>query len=165
MVALLFWMYQNVTYTYTSNCGNFFSSKVNYVCQAVRENSFPMGGIQLIFVGDFYQLPPVPNRWTGDPGDHCFQSMIWTRLVPHKVVLKNVQRQTEADLVKAINETARRCPSPDTIALIKSLNNNVARKNETVCQTMWRLYREQLSSHGIRWGYHGGQQCRWPWYQ
>ena len=56
--------------------------------------------------------------------------MIWTRLVPHKVVLKNVQRQKEAYLVKAINETARGSPSPDTIALIKIFNNNVARKTK-----------------------------------
>lgn len=37
----------------------------------------PFGGIQIIFTGDFYQLPPVGN--SGEPGstEFCFESPLW----------------------------------------------------------------------------------------
>jgi len=35
---------------------------LNDIGKAVRGNSRPFGGIQLIFSGDFYQLPPVGDR-------------------------------------------------------------------------------------------------------
>lgn len=38
---------------------NDFLQRLDLLCQAARENSEPFGGLQVIFVGDFYQLPPV----------------------------------------------------------------------------------------------------------
>ena len=70
--------------------------QVNYMCQSIRMNELPMGGIQTVVFGDFYQLPPVPNRFLGDSGNYAFQSPIWPVLCPHKVVLTQVQRQNDA---------------------------------------------------------------------
>ena len=83
-----------------------------------------MGGIQIIVIGDFYQLSPVPNRWIQDPGTHCFLSDIWNKLVPHKIILQEVHRQSNETFIKAVSETARGCPSQDTNDLIKSLDND-----------------------------------------
>lgn len=35
---------------------------VNTVVKAVRESELPFGGMQIVFVGDFFQLPPVVKR-------------------------------------------------------------------------------------------------------
>jgi len=46
--------------------------KVSNVLQILRRNSKPFGGIQVVLVGDLYQLPPVEGRY-------CFQSDLWPK--------------------------------------------------------------------------------------
>ena len=46
--------------------------KVSKVLQILRGNSKPFGGVQVVLVGDLYQLPPVEGRY-------CFQSPLWTK--------------------------------------------------------------------------------------
>lgn len=45
-------------------------SMVDAVCREIRRNSMPFGGLQIIFVGDFFQLPPIQkyNREEDDAG-------------------------------------------------------------------------------------------------
>lgn len=42
-----------------------FLERLNLLFQTVKDNAKPFGGIQVIFLGDFYQLPPVK------PFEHC----------------------------------------------------------------------------------------------
>ena len=37
---------------------------IDYIARKLRKNEKPFGGIQVIFSGDFYQLPPVFNKLT-----------------------------------------------------------------------------------------------------
>ena len=94
--------------------------QVNHLCQSVLRSTLPMGGMQVIVIGDFYQLAPVPNRWSKDVGEYAFMSSIWPHLIPHKIVLTNIQRQHDDTLITTINETARGCPSACTVEFIKT---------------------------------------------
>lgn len=40
----------------------YYLDNVNKICKFFRRNNKPFGGIQVIFLGDFLQLPPVPPR-------------------------------------------------------------------------------------------------------
>ncbi|KAF7901669.1 uncharacterized protein EAF01_006968 [Botrytis porri] len=42
-----------------------FLERLNLLFQTVKQNKKPFGGIQVIFLGDFYQIPPVK------PFEHC----------------------------------------------------------------------------------------------
>ena len=70
---------------------------LNKIAQTVRGNIAPFGGIQTIFLGDFYQLPPVATYGDTDTEKFCFQSKLWKQLFPleNTVVLKTVFRQTD----------------------------------------------------------------------
>jgi ATP-dependent DNA helicase PIF1 len=43
--------------------------------KCVRSAPHPFGGLQLVFSGDFYQLPPVGN--TPETNAFCFESLNW----------------------------------------------------------------------------------------
>ena len=50
---------------------------LNKIGKKVRNSSKPFGGIQLIFSGDFYQLPPVGSMDDPETSKFCFESEDW----------------------------------------------------------------------------------------
>ena len=66
----------------------------------IRKNPEPFGGIQLLLVGDFCQLPPVNDNF-------CFLSEEWTRLNPTIMNLKTLIRQDGDIQFQEILERAR----------------------------------------------------------
>jgi len=72
---------------------------LNYVGMRVRGSTRPFGGIQVVFVGDFFQLPPVAGRDMMDGDDQfCFESDDWKTVFPmdNHIVLQTMFRQEDA---------------------------------------------------------------------
>lgn len=74
--------------------------KLEAIARMVRWCPKPFGGIQMIFSGDFYQLPPVSN----DINRFCFESEKWSLVVPNTVVLTQIFRQRDEQFAKFLNE-------------------------------------------------------------
>jgi ATP-dependent DNA helicase PIF1 len=90
------------------------------VCSIKNEN-MNFGGIQLVLVGDFHQLPPVPNLLCNDDGDFCFNSKIFDSVITHRVTMTSVMRQTEDILIKAVQEVSLGKLSDETKVFIETL--------------------------------------------
>ena len=62
----------------------------------------PFGGIQVVFSGDFYQLPPVGN----DPSSSafCFESTQWATTFDTTIQLKTIFRQTDKTYTDILNQ-------------------------------------------------------------
>ncbi len=82
-------------------------SMVDAVCREVRRNQEPFGGLQVILVGDFFQLPPVVrgdepsgegNMFIQKRGksSFAFTSPAWTALNPLVCYLSEQHRQEDA---------------------------------------------------------------------
>ncbi|XP_060594248.1 ATP-dependent DNA helicase PIF1-like, partial [Ruditapes philippinarum] len=94
---------------------------INNVCK-IKDPKRPFGGIQMIFCGDFLQLPPVENLPYGDSGRYCFESNDFSTCFPHRVVLEENMRQSESKLMQTINGVFDGHVSPDMENFIAKLN-------------------------------------------
>ena len=74
--------------------------------KAIRKDSRPFGGIQLIFSGDFYQLPPVGDRDDIETSKFCFESMLWSQTFSkdNHIQLTKIFRQTDPIYQKILNQ-------------------------------------------------------------
>ena len=78
---------------------------LNAVLQHIRNNTKPMGGLQVLFFGDFLQLPPVDNNFKNDQElKYCFHSQTWQQLNLQNIILDQVFRQSDLNFIKILNK-------------------------------------------------------------
>jgi len=65
---------------------------IDKLAKIVRGNNKPMGGLQIVFVGDFLQLPPVARSGNVK---FAFESPVWWEIIKQTVQLKRVFRQKD----------------------------------------------------------------------
>ena len=58
----------------------------------------------------------------GDDGQYCFASDIFKKLFQHKILVKDVVRQRESNLIKAVAESLAGNLGPDSQKFIETLN-------------------------------------------
>ncbi len=78
---------------------------LNDLCKLIREDSAPFGGLQVILVGDLFQLPPV-NRGS-EPEDFVHLSAAWQELDPQICYITEQHRQA-GDRLLDVLEAMRR---------------------------------------------------------
>lgn len=77
---------------------------IDAVFKIVRDNPAPFGGIQMIFFGDFLQLPPVIKGMEEQrAGIFAFQSRAWAACNVAVAMLTQVFRQADAEFSTALN--------------------------------------------------------------
>jgi ATP-dependent DNA helicase PIF1 len=106
---------------------------INNLLKYIKHNSLTFGGIQVILVGDFHQLPPIEN-------DYCFTSPIWNDLSLSSIILTEIIRQKDDDDLKKILEEIRNEKLSDSsLKILKSLViTNIDYKEDEIKPT--RLY-------------------------
>lgn len=96
---------------------NILCEGISTILKTIRFSHKPFGGIQVVFVGDLLQLPPVENTY-------CFLSKSFKELKPTVVELKQVIRQAGDTTFQKVLETVRRGKITDEIhGLLENLKN------------------------------------------
>jgi ATP-dependent DNA helicase PIF1 len=91
--------------------------------QVIRKNPLrPFGGIQIIFIGDFYQLPPVGKRDEPETTRFCFESERWSATFPAEshIALKTMFRHKNPEFIKVLDEVRQGVLTPESAALLRA---------------------------------------------
>ena len=88
---------------------------IDEVARRIRNNNRPFGGIQLVIVGDFFQLSPVK-------GKYCFQSKAWDNAIDQNILLKTNHRQKDDVYSRICNEFRKNTLSSETLNLLEELS-------------------------------------------
>ena len=95
---------------------------LNQIGKAVRGNNRPFGGIQVIFSGDFYQLPPVGNKEDKNTMRFCFESDDWNSIFHRdcQIQLLKIFRQKDKSYASLLNQVREGKIKRKTIELLQS---------------------------------------------
>src|SRR3989338_5374592 len=88
---------------------------VDMVCREIKQSSEPFGGIQIILVGDFFQLPPIVKNSSEEKqaslisnsvsskGNFAYTAGAWERAQPVVCYLTEQHRQDDADFLSVLS--------------------------------------------------------------
>ncbi len=79
---------------------------VNMVAKTLRKSAEPFGGMQVILVGDLFQLPPITRG--SDAADFAHLSHAWAELEPHICYLTEQHRVGSGDTLLDLLDAMRR---------------------------------------------------------
>ncbi len=99
---------------------------VDFVLRRYRRTDLPLGGVQLLMIGDLHQLPPVvpPEEWRilSDyyESGYFFSStaLRGTEVVP--IELKHIYRQSDPDFIELLNRVRDNRLDDSTLELLNS---------------------------------------------
>ena len=95
---------------------------IEEIGRTVRKSSVPFGGIQVVFAGDFFQLPPVGTEGEPDTEMFCFESPIWTSVFKQEniVELTTMFRQKDPLYIEILSQIRRGYLDEDKKKILQS---------------------------------------------
>jgi hypothetical protein len=109
---------------------------MDYMMQTVRKNANPFGGVQILYIGDLLQLPPVirDEEWQTlrnyYKGKFFFHSHAVQLSPPLYIELSQIYRQTDTEFISVLNNLRNnQITAADVEALNKYVNPNFDLKN------------------------------------
>lgn len=101
-------------------------SFLDLIGQTIRSNKNPFGGIRVLVVGDFYQLPPVN-------GSFCFncENNLWENTFNHMINLTTSYRSNDDKLNRILKRIRKSKPLlPNMIKALKKRNSKKVLTND-----------------------------------
>lgn len=79
-----------------------FFQKVEYVARNIRGKEEPFGGIQLVVIGDFFQLKSIGKGEKGE--EYLFETKLWKELNFQPILLTQIFRQRDQDFIELLEQ-------------------------------------------------------------
>jgi ATP-dependent DNA helicase PIF1 len=135
-------------------------STAEHIARCVRENEQPWGGLRIVAVGDFAQLPPVQDA--GKPKDWGFQHPIWHASQFSPAYLSTPVRSQDKTLLSVLNSIR---DGQVTDSVVEFLQNRTMQPHTTFTGT--RLFPHRATAdryNDEKLGTLQGRVCVYPTY-
>lgn len=99
---------------------------IDAVLRHYRHKNLPFGGVQMLFIGDLFQLSPVARYEDWNilrnyyEGPYFFQSHVFREVRPVYIELDHVFRQQNTEFIGVLNEVRNNCLTPASRALLNT---------------------------------------------
>ncbi|MEK7530078.1 MAG: PIF1 family DEAD/DEAH box helicase [Patescibacteria group bacterium] len=123
---------------------------IHAVCKTMRRSEEPFGGLQVVFVGDFFQLPPVTPRqrshaqssWMEDKtSPFAFHSDAWQSARPVVCYLSEQHRQSDPSFSALLSAIRQNNVLDEHV---RCLQERRVQNNATLPQNTLKLYSHNL---------------------
>jgi len=137
---------------------------IDQILKEIKKNEEPFGGMQIVFCGDFFQLPPVKEF--GKEALFAFHSDSWKNLNLKVCYLSEQHRQNDLEFLKVLNAVRDNAVSEEITEILQtrfspksdvgqettklySHNKNVDTENETeLTKLSGRVSEYEMQSRG-----------------
>jgi|CXWL01.1.fsa_nt_gi hypothetical protein len=106
-------------------------SMVDEVCREIKRNSRPFGGMQVVLVGDFFQLPPIEKRG-GEKTAFAFESSVWKDLNPIVCYLTEQHRQDDKRFLGVLSSIRSGDTDATTVSTIMTREQEIEDMEEDI---------------------------------
>ncbi|MBI4138004.1 MAG: AAA family ATPase [Candidatus Wildermuthbacteria bacterium] len=102
---------------------------VDAVCREIKQNTLAFGGMQIVFVGDFFQLPPIVKENAAKPrqtlfgetnGRFAYDAPSWKQAKPIVCYLTEQHRQDDSDFLSILLAIRRNIFAPHHLSLLSA---------------------------------------------
>lgn len=99
---------------------------MDFMLRKVRRNDTPFGGVQVLFIGDLMQLPPIVRREekpTLDKfyrGSFFFNAQVIQEQPPLYIELEKIYRQNDPEFIELLNNLRNNHISEENVALLNN---------------------------------------------
>jgi len=99
---------------------------IDTILKNVRRDARPFGGLQVLFIGDMYQLPPVVKEREWEvmsryyPSPFFFDAKVLREHPPVLLELKKIYRQSEQTFIRILNDIRNNCCTPEQLDVLNS---------------------------------------------
>jgi len=76
---------------------------INKICKVLRHSELPFGGLQVIFCGDFFQLPPIKDEGE-EKSSFAYKAAAWGALNLSVCYIREQHRQWDEDYLRILND-------------------------------------------------------------
>ena len=98
---------------------------VNTVLKGLKKSREAFGGMQVVFAGDFFQLPPVTKKPEPSREKFAFMSQAWLEASPMVCYLTEQYRQSDNELNEILNQIRRGEVQDNAVQKLRSTSSNI----------------------------------------
>lgn len=98
---------------------------VDQVCQTMKKNPLPFGGLQVIMSGDFFQLPPISTG--GEEAEFVYKADVWREMDLRVCYLDEQHRQNDQKMITILQSFRKNTVDPEIVSWLSARINQKAK--------------------------------------